>query len=174
MPHKKNPDFLELVRGNTGRIYGNLMAVFIVMKGLPLTYNRDMQLDKEPLFSSTEIIKEELTIAAKLISKIKLDEGRLKEALEDQELYATELVEFLVYNDVAFGQAHELVGKLIRYSADAGIKIKDMSDKALKKFHRKLTQKDIKKIMNPRHAVSSKESSLEFKRTASLKSSKLK
>ena len=62
MPHKKNPDFLELVRGYTGRVYGNLMSVLTTMKGLPLTYNRDMQLDKEPLFSSTEIVKEELKI----------------------------------------------------------------------------------------------------------------
>ncbi|MCK4520027.1 MAG: argininosuccinate lyase [Candidatus Omnitrophica bacterium] len=174
MPHKKNPDFLELVRGNTGRIYGNLMAVFTIMKGLPLTYNRDMQLDKEPLFSSVEIIKKELKIAAELIGKIKLDEKRLKEALDDQELYATELVEFLVYNNVAFGQAHELVGKLIRYSADADIKIKDMPDKALKKFHRKLTHKDVKKIMNPRYAVSSKKSLPGLKQPTPLKSSRLK
>ena len=158
MPHKKNPDFLELVRGNTGRIYGNLMTVFTIMKGLPLTYNRDMQLDKEPLFSSVGIIKEELKIMVGLINKIELNEGRLKEALEDQELYATELVEFLVYNGVAFGHAHKLVGKLIRYSSDADIKVKDMSDKVLKKFHRKLTHKNIKRIMTPEHAVASKKS----------------
>ena len=69
MPHKKNPDFLELVRGYTGRIYGNLMALLTIMKGLPLTYNRDMQLDKEPLFSSVDIVKDELKIMARFIKK---------------------------------------------------------------------------------------------------------
>ena len=171
MPHKKNPDFLELVRGNTGRIYGNLMTVFTIMKGLPLTYNRDMQLDKEPLFSSVEIIKEELKIMVELINKIELNEGRLKEALEDQELYATELVEFLVYSGVTFGQAHKLIGKLVCYSADNNIKIKDMPDKILKKFHRKLTNNDIKRIMNPKHAVLSKKSLSGFRQKGFLKSS---
>ena len=96
LPHKKNPDFLELVRGNTGRIYGNLMSVLTTMKGLPLTYNRDMQLDKEPLFSSTETIKEELKISAGLINGLILNEDKIHKALEDEDLYATELVEFLV------------------------------------------------------------------------------
>ncbi|MFH1519203.1 MAG: argininosuccinate lyase [Candidatus Omnitrophota bacterium] len=174
MPHKKNPDFLELVRGNTGQVYGNLLAVLVTMKGLPLAYNRDMQLDKEPLFSSVEIIKNELKITVELIGKIKLNKERLKVALEDQELYATELVEFLVYRGVAFGQAHELIGKLIRYSSDEGIKIKDMSDKILKKFHRKLTHKDIKKVMNPRYAVASKKSLPAAKPNIPLKSPKAK
>lgn len=172
MPHKKNPDFLELVRGSTGKVYGNLIAVLTIMKGLPLTYNRDMQLDKEPLFSSVETIKSELKITVDLIGKIELNRKRLEKALEDEELYATELVEFLVYRGVAFRHAHEIVGKLIRYSEDEELKIKDMSDKALKKFHRKLTHKDIRKIMNPKYAVSSKKSL--SKKITSVKSSKLK
>ena len=158
MPHKKNPDFLELVRGSTGKVYGNLIAVLTIMKGLPLTYNRDMQLDKEPLFSSVETIKRELKITVDFIDKIELNRKRLEGALEDEELYATELVEFLVYRGVTFSHAHEIVGKLIRYSEDEEVNIKDMSDKALKKFHRKLSHKDIKKIMNPKYAVSSKRS----------------
>lgn len=182
MPHKKNPDFLELVRGSTGKIYGNLIAVLTTMKGLPLTYNRDMQLDKEPLFSSVETIKSELKIIVDLINKLELNRKRLEEALEDEELYATELVEFLVYRDVAFAQAHKAVGKLIRYSEDKDIKIKDMSDKVLKRFNQKLTHKDIRKIMNPKYAVSSKKSLSASipkrmfvpKKTTSAKSSKLK
>ena len=158
MPHKKNPDFLELVRGNTGRIYGNLVSVLTTMKGLPLTYNRDMQLDKEPLFSSTEIVKDELKIMSRLIDGMSLDEKRIGEVLEDEELYATELTEFLVAKGVAFSQAHEIVGKLILYSEDEDIEIKNMSDKALKKFHKKLTHKDVRRIMNPEYAVASKKS----------------
>ena len=158
MPHKKNPDFLELVRGNTGRVYGNLMAILTTMKGLPLTYNRDMQLDKEPLFSSTEIVKDELKIMAEVINGMKLNEKRINQVLEDQELYATELVEFLVYKGVAFSEAHNVIGKLIRYSQDNNVKIKDMPDKVLKSFSVQLKHKDVIKIMNPAYAVSTKKS----------------
>lgn len=158
MPHKKNPDFLELVRGNTGRIYGNMLSVLTTMKGLPLTYNRDMQLDKEPLFSSTEIIESELKIMAQLIKKIKLNVEKIQQALEDEELYATELIEFLVHEGVAFREAHDIIGRLIRYSQDKQIKIRDLSDRVLKTFHKKLHHKDIKRIMNPGYAVSSKKS----------------
>ena len=158
MPHKKNPDFLELLRGNTGKIYGNLIAVLTTMKGLPLTYNRDMQLDKEPLFSSTEVLEQELKIMAELIKSLKLDKERIKKALEDEELYATELVEFLVHQGVSFFRAHTAVGKLIRFAEDKKIKIKDMPDKELKKFDQHLNQASIKKIMNPEYAVASKKS----------------
>ena len=96
MPQKKNPDFLELVRGYTGRIYGNLMALLTTMKGLPMTYNRDMQLDKEPLFSSVDIIKDELRILARLIKGIKLNKKVIEKALKDESLYATDLAEYLV------------------------------------------------------------------------------
>ena len=174
MPHKKNPDFLELVRGNTGRVYGNLMSVLTTMKGLPLTYNRDMQLDKEPLFSSTEVVKEELKIMSRLIDGICLNEKRICDALGDEELYATELTEDLVLKGVAFGQAHKAVGKLIRYSQDEGIRIKGMPDKILKKFHGKLNHRDVQKIMNPEYAISSKKSLPGAKAAASKKSSKKK
>lgn len=158
MPHKKNPDFLELVRGNTGRIYGNLISVLTVMKGLPLTYNRDMQLDKEPLFSSAEVIEEELKIMAEFLKKVKLNKTKIAEVLEDEELYGTELIEFLVNEGVAFGEAHVSVGQLIRYAQDKHIKIKDMSDKLLRRFNKKLNHKKIRKIMDPEYAILSKKS----------------
>ncbi len=158
MPHKKNPDFLELVRGSTGGIYGHLLSVLTTMKGLPLTYNRDMQLDKEPLFSATEAIKQELSIMPRLIAAIRLNEGRIRQALEDEELYATELVEFLVLEGVAFAEAHTVIGRLMRYAVDISARVKDMPDKALRKFHPKLTHKDVRRIMNPEYAVSSKRS----------------
>ncbi len=158
MPHKKNPDFLELVRGYTGRINGNLISVLTTMKGLPLTYNRDMQLDKEPLFSSTEIVRDELKVMAKLVRNIELKEDRLAEVLTDQSLYATEIAEFLVHQKVPFKDAHQIVGKLIRYSEDKNIKIKQFSDNTLKKFHKALNKKEINKIMNPKYAVSTKTS----------------
>ncbi|MBN2120420.1 MAG: argininosuccinate lyase [Candidatus Omnitrophica bacterium] len=158
MPHKKNPDFLELVRGLTGRIYGNLTSVLTTMKGLPLAYNRDMQLDKEPLFSSTETVKDELKIMAKFVKKIGLKKDSISKALCDESLYATELAEFLVYQGVSFKQAHDLVGKLVQYSEDKKTKIKDIPDRILKSFHKKLDHKSILRIMNPHYAVSSKKS----------------
>ncbi len=158
MPHKKNPDFFELVRGSTGKIYGNMVSVLTIMKGIPLTYNRDMQLDKEPLFSSTEVIEQELKIIAELIKGLKLNKTKIQEALEDEELYATELVEFLVHEGVTFAEAHAAVGRLIRYSQDHNLEIKDMPDKVLVKFNSKLHHKNIRKIMSAEHAVASKKS----------------
>lgn len=157
MPHKKNPDFLELLRANTGKIYGNLMSVLTTMKGLPLTYNRDMQLDKEPLFSSVETVKDELEILAEFIKKIELNKNTIKKSLEDKTLYATELAEYLVRKQgVSFKQAHYIVGKLIRYIEDTNKKIGEISEKKLKTFHSGLNQKIIKKVMNPEYAVSAK------------------
>lgn len=148
MPHKKNPDFLELVRGYTGQIYGNLVSLLTTMKGLPLTYNRDMQLDKVPLFSSVDTIKDELRIMAKFIKGIKLNKGAIKSALGDEALYATELAEFLVFKGVPFKEAHTIVGKIVRYSQDNEIKIKDMPDSLLRTFCNKLTRKGISSIFN--------------------------
>ncbi|MCF7869631.1 MAG: argininosuccinate lyase [Candidatus Omnitrophica bacterium] len=170
MPHKKNPDFLELVRGSCGKIYGNLVSILTTMKGIPLTYNRDMQLDKEPLFSSTETIEAELGVLSDFLKGIKIKKGQVAKALEDQELYATELVEFLVNKDVAFRVAHDIIGRLIRYSEDKNIKIKEMDDVDLAKFHKKLTAKEIKKIMTPEYAIASKKSLPKKKRTSSHKS----
>lgn len=158
MPHKKNPDFLELVRGYTGRIYGNQIALLTMMKGLPMTYNRDMQLDKEPLFASVEIIKNELKIMAKFVKGIKLNKKVIDQTLNDESLYATELVEYLVFQGVAFKNAHDIVGKLIRYSKDKNIEIKSISDKQLRSFHSKLSKKVVKEIMHAKHALSSKKS----------------
>ena len=147
MPHKKNPDFLELVRGYTGRIYGNLMALLTIMKGLPLTYNRDMQLDKEPLFSSVDIIKDELKILARFIKGIKLNEKVIEKALEDESLYTVDLAEYLVKEKkIPFAQAHEIIGKVIRYAEDNKCKIKDMEDVALKKISRCLDRTAIGKV----------------------------
>jgi argininosuccinate lyase len=158
MPHKKNPDFLELVRGYTGKIYGNLFSVLTTMKGLPLTYNRDMQLDKEPLFSSVEIIKKELEILVKFIRGIRLNEDVIEKVMEDESLYATELAEYLVGKGVPFKKAHEIIGRLIRYSEDKNLKLKDMVDDILESFSPHLSKKEISKIFDPTFAVKSKRS----------------
>ncbi|MFH1768650.1 MAG: argininosuccinate lyase, partial [Candidatus Omnitrophota bacterium] len=158
MPHKKNPDFLELVRGSTGKIYGNLIAVLTMIKGLPLTYNRDMQFDKEPLFSSVDIVSEELKIIDRFIKTIEVEEENVKRSLEDEQLYATELAELLVFKGIAFSEAHTIIGRLVRYSEEKNVKIKDMSEVTLREFHSQLKPQEIKRVMTPRHAISSKKS----------------
>jgi len=123
------------------------------MKGLPLAYNRDMQLDKEPLFFSVQIIKNELKITAKFIKKIKLNKSAIDEALKDESLYATELAQFLVYKGMSFKDAHDVIGRLIKYSESRKVRIKDLSDNLLKTFHKQLDSKSIKKIMSPLYSA---------------------
>lgn len=149
MPHKKNPDFLELARGYTGRIHANLISLLTLMKGLPLTYNRDMQLDKEPLFSSVELIKSELKVFTKLIPGIKLNKASIEKALEDESLYATKLSEFLVYKGVPFKEAHTIVGRLIKYSIENSTLITDMSQDLLNKFSDKFEEKKVMRLFDP-------------------------
>jgi len=158
MPHKKNPDFMELIRGYTGRVYGNLVSLLVTMKGLPLTYNRDMQLDKEPLFSSVEILNDELSLLAEFVKGIKLNSEALQKALADESLYATELAEFLVSKKLAFRTAHDIIGKLIRYSEENGIKLSEIPEEVLKGFSPYLNRKELKRIMEPHFAVSTKRS----------------
>ena len=158
MPQKKNPDVLELIRGYAGRLYGNLVSVLTMMKGLPLTYNRDMQLDKEPLFNSFEVASGELKILSGLMKSLKFNKAKIDEHLKDEGLYATDIVYYLVDKKVSFKEAHTIVGKLIKYSLDNQIQIKDMPESLLKKFSVKFVKKDIIKLFDPLVSVKSKKS----------------
>lgn len=157
MPHKKNPDLLELIRGNTGKIYGNLMSILTIMKGLPLTYNRDMQLDKEPLFSSVETIEAELKLLTKFISKVKVNNKGVDAIKEDVSLYATEFAEELVMKQgLPFKVAHDIVGRFIILLEKNKGKIENIEDKELEQKCPGLTKKMIKRIMKPGYVVSSR------------------
>lgn len=158
MPQKKNPDVLELIRGYAGRLYGYLVSVLTMMKGLPLTYNRDMQLDKEPLFNSFEIISSELKVLVGLIKTLKFNEEKIKEYLKDELLYATDLVYYLVDKKVPFKQAHTIVGNLVKYSIDNSIRIQDMPESLLKKFSDRFVKKEIVRLFDPLVSVKSKKS----------------
>ena len=114
MPQKKNPDVLELVRGNAGRLYGNLISLLVTMKGLPLAYNRDMQLDKTPLFESLNLVKEEVDVLARLIKGVRLNKSAIEKQLQDPGLYATLMAENLVKKGIAFRDAHKIVGNIMR------------------------------------------------------------
>lgn len=117
MPQKKNPDIAELTRGKTGRLYGNLTTLLTVMKGLPLTYNRDMQEDKEAIFDSVDTAKAALEIFAEMLAAASFRESVMAEATGDPNLLATDLADRLVLGGVPFRQAHEIVGKLVALAA---------------------------------------------------------
>ena len=158
MPQKKNPDVLELIRGYTGRVYGNLVNVLVMMKGLPLSYNRDMQHDKEPLFDSFEIVQKELAVLTELFKNVKFNKENIKKQLEDECLYATDMSDFLVRRGVPFKEAHAIIGKLIQYKLKKNIELRTLDDEKLKEFHPLLTAKIIKKLINPKTSVESKKS----------------
>jgi len=158
MPQKKNPDMLELIRGYTGKLYGNLISVLTMMKGLPLTYNRDMQHDKEPLFESLDIVKNSLSLMAKMIKTLKFKPENIGKHLEDESLYATDISHYLVTKGIAFKVTHDIVGELVKYSIDSKKKIVDMTDTELRKFSKHLTNKVLKKIIDPIYSVQSKKS----------------
>jgi argininosuccinate lyase len=120
MPQKKNPDVAELTRGKTGRLYGNLLSLLTTLKGLPLTYNRDMQEDKEPVFDSIDTIKAALEINAAMLSEIKVNTARAEEAVSDPMLLATDLADYLVRAGLPFRQAHEVIGKLVAHCIETG------------------------------------------------------
>jgi len=158
MPQKKNPDVLELVRGYAGRLYGNLVSVLVMMKGLPLTYNRDMQLDKEPLFSSIEIVSGELKALTGLIKTLTFNKEKIAEHLKDESLYATDLVYYLVKKKVPFKEAHDIVGKLVRHSQDHSVRIQDMPDLELKRFSDRFARKEVIRLFDPVVSVRSRHS----------------
>ncbi len=120
MPQKKNPDIAELARGKTGRLYGNLVALLTVLKGLPMTYNRDMQEDKEPVFDSVDTLGPTLSLFAEMLEAASFDEVRAAEAVSDPLLLATDLADHLVRAGVPFREAHAVVGKLVGEAARTG------------------------------------------------------
>ncbi|MDD5439470.1 MAG: argininosuccinate lyase [Candidatus Omnitrophica bacterium] len=157
MPQKKNPDVLELVRGYTGILYGNLVSALTMMKGLPLTYNRDMQLDKPPLFSSFEIIAKELKVMAALVATLEWNTGVIQKSIEEDEgIYATDLAYYLIGKGIPFSRAHEIIGRLMSYSLESQKKIRQMKDEELKTFSEALKHTEIVKLMDPVISVKSR------------------
>src|ERR1043166_3857501 len=129
MPQKKNPDIAELVRGKTGRLYGNLVAVLTMMKGLPLTYNRDLQEDKLPLFMSAQTLMTTLLIVADMLHATHVNRHRCEAAAGDPVLLATDLVDYLVKKGTPFREAHHVVGALVAESEKTGIALPKLAGK---------------------------------------------
>ena len=135
MPQKKNPDVPELVRGKSGRAIGNLVSLLTTMKGLPLTYNRDMQEDKEPLFDSAETLRDCLEVTSGAIATLRVHESRMAEAARDPMLLATDLAEILVLEGVPFREAHEAVGSIVGHCAREGVALDTLSRAEMQGFH---------------------------------------
>jgi argininosuccinate lyase len=127
MPQKKNPDVPELVRGKTGRVYGNLMALLTVMKGLPLAYNKDMQEDKEPLFDTVDTVKGCLKVFAEMIGGMNLHAERMRAAAAGGFSTATDVADYLVRKGLPFRDAHEAVGRAVQYCIDRGKELTDIT-----------------------------------------------
>ncbi len=155
MPQKKNPDPAELIRGKTGRVYGNLISLLTTMKGLPLTYNRDMQEDKEPVFDTVETVSMSLKIVNEMLPEIKFNKEIMKEASEKGFTTATDLAEYLVKKGVPFRNAHEITGKIVLYCIEKGKNLKDLSIKEFKKFSGKI-DRDVYGILTPEGSIKAK------------------
>ena len=127
MPQKKNPDVPELVRGKTGRVYGNLVALLTVMKALPLAYNKDMQEDKEPLFDTVDTVKGSLRIFAEMIREMRLNSDRMRTAAAGGFSTATDVADYLVRKGMPFRDAHEVVGKAVRYCIESRKELQELT-----------------------------------------------
>ncbi|MCL2493135.1 MAG: argininosuccinate lyase [Clostridiales bacterium] len=125
MPQKKNPDMAELIRGKTGRVYGDLVALLTTMKGLPLAYNKDMQEDKEPLFDAADTLGNCLSVFKGMIETLTVRPEAMREAARKGFMNATDAADYLVSKGLPFRQAHEIVGKLVAYCAEKGIPLEE-------------------------------------------------
>lgn len=135
MPQKKNPDLAELIRGKSGRLYGNLVALLTVMKGLPMTYNRDQQEDKEPLFDSIDTVMLSLEGMIAMFEDIVFKKERMREALYGNFSTATDLADFLATKGVPFRKSHEIIGSIVAYCENDGVDFFKLTLEDLKKFH---------------------------------------
>lgn len=158
MPQKKNPDIAELVRGKTGRVYGDLVNILTTMKGLPLAYNRDMQEDKSPMFDAVATVTESLRVFAEMLSRTKFNQKRFEKELQKSFSTATEIADYLVRKGIPFREAHKIAGKLVRNCVDRGIGLMDVPLKEFQKYSSSFNL-DIFKFLDPRSSIRQKESS---------------
>ena len=158
MPQKKNPDVPELVRGKTGRVYGNLMALLTVMKSLPLAYNKDMQEDKEPLFDTIDTVKGSLKIFADMIRLMRVNAGRMRDAAAGGFSTATDVADYLVRKGMAFRDAHEVVGLAVRHCIEEKKELPELTLEEWRGFSEKIEEDIFAAItleasVNARHAT---------------------
>ena len=157
MPQKKNPDVAELVRGKSGRVYGHLMSLLTMMKGLPLAYNRDLQEDKEALFDTVDTVRQSLRILAKLWEHVSVNKERMEEMAAAGYTLATDAAEYLVLKGVPFRLAHQTVGKIVRYCLEEGKELESLTLEELRGFSKVIDEK-IYTVLDLKHSVDSRNS----------------
>ena len=157
MPQKKNPDVAELVRGKTGRVYGHLVSLLTVLKGLPMTYNRDLQEDKEPLFDTVDTVKGCVKTLASMIRHLQFNRLRMREEAAKGFSTATDLAEYLVMKGVPFRESHGIVGRLVAYSIRSGKALHDLTLSEYRKFYQGFDE-DIFACLKVENAVNAKNS----------------
>jgi argininosuccinate lyase len=157
MPQKKNPDMAELIRGKTGRVYGDLMSLLTVMKGLPLAYNKDMQEDKEPIFDAGDTLKSCLAIFTEMLAALKVRSEVMEEAARSGFMNATDAADYLVSKGLAFRDCHEIIGRLVLRCIESGRAIEDLTLDELKGFSDKF-EADVYGKIDIRACISAKKS----------------
>ncbi len=158
MPHKRNPDVLELVRGSSSKFPGRLIELLTLMKGLPLTYNRDMQLDKPALFDCVETISDMLPLMSQVFGGITVKREVLKERVAAEQFFSVDILDYLVKKGMSYRDAHDTVGAMVKECLDRGKKISAMSLGELKRYSM-LFEDDIKYMLNAEVSVKGKRSS---------------
>ncbi len=155
MPQKKNPDIPELIRGKSGRVTGALVSLLMTVKGLPLTYNRDLQEDKEPVFDALDTVKASLAIAAELLANTTFDQDRLRQATRGGFMTATDLADYLVRRNMPFREAHGVVGRIVAHCQERGIELEDMSLEEMREFSNRI-EADIFDVLSVEGSVNSR------------------
>jgi argininosuccinate lyase len=148
MPQKKNPDIPELIRGKTGRVYGHLTSLLTMMKGLPLTYNKDMQEDKEPLFDTVDTVEKSLNILSMLLKELEFKGENMQEAIQKGYLVATDLADYLVRKGMTFRKAHQVVGDMVRMAEEKHKELHQLDLEEMKQFS-PLIEKDAYEWLDP-------------------------
>ena len=157
MPQKKNPDMAELTRGKVARVFGSLNSIMTLLKGLPLSYNRDLQEDKEPLFDTVDTVKSCLELNIQMLRKAKFKKQNMENALSGGFITATDIADYLTRKVMPFRDAHEVSGKIVRYAEDKGKELVDLSFKEIKRFS-KLIEVDIFEYISVQGSIESKTS----------------
>lgn len=155
MPQKKNPDVAELVRGKTGRVYGNLFGLMTVLKSLPLAYNKDMQEDKEGMFDTVRTLQGALQLFAPMVATMKVNTDRMRQAVNQDFSNATDIADYLVNKGLPFRQAHEVIGKTVLYCIQNKKYLLDMSIEEFKTFST-LFESDIYQVLQPEQVVNAR------------------
>lgn len=155
MPQKKNPDVCELTRGKTGRLVGNLVALLTNLKGLPMTYNRDLQEDKEAVFDSLDQVSSALEVFAGMIREIEIEPERMLGAASDPGLLATDLADYLVKRGVPFRQAHQIIGKLVAFSIQHRRPFTELTLAEYRQFSDQFAE-DVFEVLRLDHALASR------------------